>query len=52
MKSRTNGSYVYFLIDDHLIYRYKIESHTYITLHDLKTTNHSALYEIKNKQAF
>lgn len=52
MKSRTNGSYVYFLIDDHLIYSYKIESHTYITLHDLKTTNHSALYEIKNKQAF
>ncbi|UQZ76956.1 hypothetical protein C2I17_21745 [Niallia circulans] len=36
MENRINGSYLYFLIDDNLIYCYKLESHTYITLDDLK----------------
>jgi Protein of unknown function/Domain of unknown function (DUF1835) len=52
MESRINGSYLYFLIDDNLIYCYKIESYTYITLEDIKKTKHSALYKIINRQEF
>ncbi|PAD81516.1 hypothetical protein CHH57_19495 [Niallia circulans] len=52
MENRIKGSYLYFLIDDNLIYSYKLESHTYITLDDLKKTKHSALYNIKNRQEF
>jgi hypothetical protein len=52
MESRTNGSYVYFLIDDNLIYTYKMDTDTYITLHDIKNTKNSALYEIKSRQEF
>lgn len=52
MESRINGSYVYFLIDDNLVYSYKMDSHTYITLHDIKNTKHSALYKINSRHEF
>lgn len=52
MDIRTNGSYVYFLIDDNLVFSYKIESLTYISLHELRNSQHSAIYDLESYQKF
>ena len=52
MEIRSNGQHLYFLLDDHLVYRYTIQSFELLTRQELRKKGDTAVYELESKTHF